>query len=120
MNVQAISDVAVRGVPGRALPAEAPPARPASGGESAAAQQPAAVPEPPREAVAQAVDEVNAFLASSNSHVQFQIHEASQRMMVEVIDDRTHEVVKTIPAKELLDLAAKIGELVGTLLDRRG
>jgi flagellar protein FlaG len=70
--------------------------------------------------VARAVDEVNAFLSSSNSHVQFQVHEASQRMMVEVIDDKTQEVVKTIPAKELLDLAAKIGELVGTLLDRRG
>ncbi|MEW6490596.1 MAG: flagellar protein FlaG [Thermodesulfobacteriota bacterium] len=120
MNVQAISDVAVRGVPGRAPPAELQPLRPAGGGESAVAHKAAPVPEPSREAVAQAVDGVNAFLASSNSHVQFQIHEASQRMMVEVIDDTTREVVKTIPSKELLDLAAKIGELVGTLLDRRG
>lgn len=120
MNVQAISDVAVRGAPGRAPPAEFQPLRPAGGGQSAATQQPAAETEPPREAVAQAVGEVNAFLASSNSHVQFQVHEASQRMMVEVIDDKTQEVVKTIPSKELLDLAAKIGELVGTLIDRRG
>jgi flagellar protein FlaG len=77
--------------------------------------------EPSYEEVASTTEGVNAFLNSSSaSHIQFSVHEEADRIMVQVIDEDTQEVVRTIPPKELLDLAAKIGEMVGTLLDQRG
>ena len=118
MNVQAISDLAIRGSPGRAQPMELLPARPLADVQSS--DRGDAAGELPEPGVARALDGVNAFLTSSGSHVQFAVHEASKRVMVTVIDNETQEVIKTIPSKELLDLAAKIGELVGMLLDRKG
>jgi uncharacterized FlaG/YvyC family protein len=118
MNVQAISDLAVGGGPGRAQPREPTPLRPVA--DAALSGQGNPAPEPHKAEVAQALDGVNAFLASSGSHIQFSVHEASKQMMVSVIDNDTQEVIKTIPSKELLDLAAKISELVGMLLDRKG
>lgn len=117
MMIQAVTDVAIRGTPQGAAPTaeRQPAARP----EAVRAETPE--PRDPTPAEAQrALEGVNAFLASNNSHVQFALHEGAKRMMVEVVDNQTREVVRTIPAKELLDLAAKIGEMVGTLLDRRG
>jgi flagellar protein FlaG len=70
--------------------------------------------------VEEVTEGVNSFLQSSGSHIRFAVHDKAKELMVQVIDDRTEEVIRTIPPKELLDLAAKIGELVGALLDRRG
>lgn len=118
MNVQAISDLASRGSPRQAPAAELVPLRP-SADVAVPGREEAAV-DPPEARAIQARDGINAFLESSGTHIQFAIHEASKRMMVTVIDNDTQEVVKTIPSKELLDLAAKIDELVGTLLDQKG
>lgn len=121
--IVAAADMNIRGSPERPAPLPAAtPARPAA--EAApAAPAPLLASEPPSvspEDVAKAAEGVNAFLRSSGSHVQFAVHEATKRMMVEVIDDATQEVIRTIPSKELLDLAARIGEMVGTLLDTKG
>ena len=45
---------------------------------------------------------------------------ARPRVMLEVKDNRTGEVIRTIPSKELLDLSARIGEMVGVFLDKKG
>ena len=123
MNVIAAADIPIRG---------SPPASPAGGVAPAprpAPPEPRPAPAPTLEAtegqpgpedVKQAAEGVNAFLKSSGSHVQFALHEASKRMMVEVIDDATQQAIRTIPSKELLDLAARIGEMVGLLLDKKG
>lgn len=121
MNVQAAVDTAIRGSPETAAaPLKTQPVRPAPKAAPDGQEQPAAQTEPRPEEVAQAMNGVNGFLASGHSHIQFALHEKAERMMVEVIDNETQEVIKTIPSKELLDLAARIGELVGTTLDRRG
>ena len=120
MNVQAVADIQIRGSPGAGPAASTVAApRPVS---PEPWPTPGAAPEtePNPEDVQQAAEGVNAFLKSSGSHVQFAFHQASKRMMVAVIDDATQEVVRTIPSKELLDLAAKIGEMVGLLLDKKG
>ena len=119
MNLQAISDLAIRGSPGRAQPVEPMPLRPLA--DAALPGRDNAAPEPFEAKVTQqALDGVNAFLASSGSHIQFAVHEASKQMMVTVIDNDTQEVIKTIPSKELLDLMAKISEMVGVLMDKKG
>ena len=123
MNVAAVTDIQVRGSPsGGPSAADAAAVRPVSS-EPRPVPNPvpqAAQIEPDPEDVKQAAEGVNAFLKSSGSHIQFAVHDATQKMMVQVIDDVTQEVVRTIPSKELLDLAAKIGEMVGVLLDKKG
>jgi len=125
MNAITMAEIQIRGSPGvppggTPGPAETAAVRPVSrpNREPEAQPGPDAAPEP--RAVEQAAAGVNAFLKSSGSHVQFAYHQEAKRMMVEVIDDRTQEVIRTIPTRELLDLAAKIGEMVGVLLDKKG
>ena len=120
MNIEAIATTAIRSSPAtEALQREPPREAPLVEVKPAAATS----PEPPeidRAQMAQVVDGMNSFLAAGSNHIQFALHEASGKMMVSVIDDTTKEVIRSFPSKELLDLASKIGELVGTLMDKKG
>ena len=49
--------------------------------------------------------------------LDFKIDEATNRIMVKVIDTETNKVVKEIPPEQLVRLAAKIQEMVGLLVD---
>ncbi len=52
--------------------------------------------------------------------LQFSVHEASGQVMVIVREESTGKVIREIPSREVLDLAAKFDEMVGMLLDKRG
>jgi len=52
--------------------------------------------------------------------LQFSVHEASGDIMVTVRDESSGEVIREIPPSEMLDLAARIGEMAGLLFDRTG
>jgi flagellar protein FlaG len=52
--------------------------------------------------------------------VQFSVHEASGEIMVTVRDESSGEVIREIPPSEILDLAAKLGEMVGLIFDQTG
>ena len=55
-----------------------------------------------------------------NVDFQFSVHKASGKMMVTVVDESTGKVVREIPSQELLDLSAKIDEMVGMIFDQKG
>lgn len=59
-------------------------------------------------------DTVQAF----NQRLSFVLHKESGRMQVQVIDKVTQEVLKELPATEILDVVAKIRQMVGVLLDK--
>lgn len=121
MNIEAISTTAIRSSPEAVAGSREQPAPVAKLEEvkPAAAASPEAPDIDPAQ-MAQVVDGMNSFLAAGANHIQFAMHEASGKMMVSVIDDTTKEVIRTFPSKDLLDLASKIGELVGTLMDKKG
>jgi flagellar protein FlaG len=52
--------------------------------------------------------------------LQFSVHEASGEIMVTVRDESSGEVIREIPPSEMLDLAARLGEMVGLLFDQTG
>ena len=60
-------------------------------------------------------DTVQAF----NQRLSFVLHKESGRMQVQVIDNQTQEVVKELPPTEILDVVARIREMVGLLLDKK-
>jgi flagellar protein FlaG len=71
------------------------------------------------EELAETLAGLNSLMENMDRNLHFTYHEGADRIMVEVIDMATSEVVKTFPPEELLDLAARIGEMVGMFLDQR-
>lgn len=59
------------------------------------------------------------FMQSLNTDIEFSIHEKSGRMMVKVVDIKTHDVLKEFPPEELLDTIGAIRDYVGALLDKK-
>jgi len=49
----------------------------------------------------------------------FEIHEKSKRWMVQVINTETGEVVREIPPEKILDMVARLDQLVGLIVDER-
>ena len=55
-----------------------------------------------------------------NVDLQFSVHEATGEIMVTVREESTGEVIREIPPSEMLDLAARIDEMVGLLFHQTG
>lgn len=55
-----------------------------------------------------------------NIDLRFSVHKASGKMMVTVIDESTGKVIREIPSSEVLELAAKMDEMVGIIFDQKG
>lgn len=66
-----------------------------------------------------AVSKVNSALDAFSFSLRFKIHDESDRLMVQVIDKETDELIREIPPERLLRLAAQIQEMIGLLLDTR-
>ncbi len=49
--------------------------------------------------------------------LSFAQHEDTGRTMVEVMDRDTQQVIRQIPAEDILDMAAKMEEMIGLLFD---
>lgn len=53
-----------------------------------------------------------------NRQLRFDVYEDTNRLYVQIIDENTQEVIKQIPPEEMLELSAKIQEMVGIMLDK--
>ncbi len=51
--------------------------------------------------------------------LSFTFHKETKELIVKVIDPDTGKVIREIPPEELLELALRIQEMVGLLIDRR-
>lgn len=54
-----------------------------------------------------------------NFQLNFSFHKETERLVVQVIDPATSKVIRQIPPEELLDLAVKLQEMIGFLIDQR-
>lgn len=66
-----------------------------------------------------AMDLQNKMQALHNVDLNFSVHEASGKIMVTVVNEDTGKVIREIPSRELLDLAAKLEETIGLILDKK-
>lgn len=62
-------------------------------------------------------DMLNQSAKWSQKRLRFQVHDETERLMVQVLDAETEEVIRELPPEEALDLAARIQEMIGILLD---
>ncbi len=72
-----------------------------------------------REALGRHVEKLNRTLRIFDKHLAFDIHEETERVMVEVIDLETEEVLREIPPEEILNIVARIDQMVGVIVDER-
>jgi len=58
------------------------------------------------------------FKLIHNMELEFSIHKGTGRTMVKVFNKENDELVREIPPEQILDLAAKLDEMVGILFDQ--
>jgi flagellar protein FlaG len=74
-----------------------------------------------KEDLQDAVDTTNRLLFEQQStHFKFEVHDRTGRVMVNLVDTKTDEIIKEMPPEKILDLVANIWELVGIIVDERG
>ena len=75
-------------------------------------------PSPTREDVRRMSRVLNKIVESLNWNIKVRIDETSDRIVTQIVDPETDEIIKQIPPQELLDIMSRVKELVGLLLDR--
>jgi len=65
------------------------------------------------------VEQLNETLRVFDKRLHFDIHEDTNRVMVQVIDIETDEVLREIPPERILDMVASIEEALGLIIDER-
>ena len=66
---------------------------------------------------AEALEDVTQRL---NSEIRMDIDDDTGRVVAQIIDRETREVIRQVPLQELLDIAARLNDLVGLLFDVEG
>ncbi|OQA07708.1 MAG: flagellar protein FlaG [bacterium ADurb.Bin374] len=87
--------------------------------EAVKAQAEAEDPAKQMEKIKDAVDKLNKTSMIFDRSLKFRIHDATQQMMVSVIDVANDKVIREIPSQEALDLVAKMQEYLGIIFDKK-
>ena len=69
------------------------------------------------ERIKKAVEQMNKNML--HSEAVFGIHEATNRVMIKIVDKDTKEVIKEFPPEKTLDMIAKVWELAGIIVDEK-
>jgi len=60
--------------------------------------------------VNQAVQKINAALSAQSQGIEFAVDSSSHRVVVEVFDQKTHQVIRQYPSKEALAIADSLNQ----------
>lgn len=70
-----------------------------------------------QESIRKAVENINKNL--HDAEAIFGIHEKTNRVTIKIVDKKTKEVIKELPAEKTLDMIAKAWELAGLMVDEK-
>lgn len=73
--------------------------------------------QPSNEQIRKAVEALNKKM--SNSEAVFGIHDATNRVIIKIVDKESREVIKELPPEKTLDMIVKVWELAGILVDEK-
>lgn len=65
------------------------------------------------------VEEINQALHFFENEVRLKVHSATNRVIIQIVDSKTEQVIKEIPPQKILDLVLKLEELLGLLIDEK-
>jgi flagellar protein FlaG len=72
-----------------------------------------------KEQLEKVVKGINEFLQPSHTSLKFELHDELKEYYVQIIDERTKEVIREIPPKKLLDMYATMMQFVGLIVDKK-
>lgn len=72
-----------------------------------------------REELATQIEAFNNLLQANQSHVRFTLHDGLNEYYVQVVDDKTNQIIREIPSKKMMDTVAKLYEMIGLLVDHK-
>ena len=101
--------------------AVAAPAAPVQnrGAAPEATPPPAATAQPSAEQVKQAVNDVQNAVKSVAQNLQFSVDKDTGQTIIKVVDASTQEVIRQIPAQEILAIAKAVDQMQGLLLRQK-
>ncbi len=74
-------------------------------------------PEPGKSDILNVIGKMNNSFENISEKVSFSYHEENDRIIIKVIDKETREVVREIPAKDIVKLSEHLKEYLGMLVD---
>ena len=80
---------------------------------------PVSAPEPTREQAEQAAARVKEVLRGTTSQLEFEIDPDLDKVVIKIRNGESGEIIRQIPAQELLDLAKHLEEPKGLLVSER-
>ncbi len=71
------------------------------------------------EEVEHELEKLNETMRTFDRGLNFELHDDTGRHIVQVMDLVNDEIVREIPPEEVLDISAKINEMIGLVIDVR-
>jgi len=71
------------------------------------------------EEVHKAVDKLNKFMEDEDIYTEYEVHDKFNQVMIKIVDNKTKDVLLEVPPKKILDMVAKMCEMVGILVDKK-
>ncbi|SFA74422.1 flagellar protein FlaG [Clostridium frigidicarnis] len=73
-----------------------------------------------KEDLDKAMNKLNKFWDDENIKVEYNTHEKFRNsIIIKITNKETHEVLMEVPPKKILDMVAKMCEMVGVLIDKK-
>jgi flagellar protein FlaG len=72
------------------------------------------------EQVARRIEEASRHLEQVSRRLRFEVDDSSGRMIVAIVDSETSEVIRQIPAEEMLEVARRLDEQLSSQLEPTG
>ncbi|EPN2035445.1 flagellar protein FlaG [Clostridium botulinum] len=69
--------------------------------------------------VKDSVDKLNKLLEGQDIRLEYEIYGKFRDLTIRLIDTKTKEVIKEIPPRKIIDMVAKLCEMVGVLVDEK-
>jgi flagellar protein FlaG len=76
-------------------------------------------PEPSINQVHQAVQKINTAMTAQAQGIEFSIDSTSHRIVVNIVDQKTNQVLRQIPSKEALAIADSLDQKQGLLIQQQ-
>ena len=75
--------------------------------------------DPSLEDIAEHVDNLNELVRTFDKGFEFQVHEKSDEYYVQVVDLVEDEIIREIPPEQIMDIMARIDNMIGVIVDER-
>ena len=106
-------------LPGASGPRESavpspPPPTPTPTKAAAPAQAPLS-----SDAVKKIASQINDFLKSSSSSLQFAVDDDTDKIVVRIVDSQTNEVIRQMPSEEMIAISKSLDQMSGWLIKQK-